>query len=289
MPVKSWRRHADDGDHLAVDRHDAIDRRRLAGEPLLPVGMADDRDGRRAQPVVAFDEHAAQGRRDAEHREVVAGGLIAAAELRVAVHDDVHAHRRARGQAGQGRVRGPKLLEHGERERRPDVPRAGRARVAVVARAPHHVVLAGRVEPDETVGLADGHGLQEQAVDGGEQRRVRADAERKRDEDDERPALGVEEDADGEAQVPEQRGHESPFGGAITLPRPASSIRRAVASGPGYDGRASRATDDAPRVLRPRRAALLGRVRPAGGRCAVTSARPGCRAPKDDRRPAARP
>ena len=43
-------RHADDGDHLAVDRHDAADRGRLAREPLAPVRVADDGDGRRARP-----------------------------------------------------------------------------------------------------------------------------------------------------------------------------------------------------------------------------------------------
>jgi hypothetical protein len=55
------------------------------------------------------------------------------------------------------------------------------------------------------------HGLQQQAIDRGEQRGIRANPERKRNEDDERPALGSEEDADGEAQVPKQSSHESPF------------------------------------------------------------------------------
>jgi hypothetical protein len=42
-------------------------------------------------------------------------------------------------------------------------------------------------------------------------RRVRPDAECKRQEDDERPGLGAEQDADGEAQVLDESGHGSPF------------------------------------------------------------------------------
>ena len=206
-------RHADDGDHLAVDRHDAADRGRLAREPLVPVRVADDGDGRCARPVIGLAEHAAQDGRHADHGEVVSGGLIAGGQLGVAVHEDVQAaHRHARGQAGQRRVGGTQLLDHREGERGPDVPRAGPPRVAVVVRVPDHVVRAGMVEPDQALGLVDVHGLQEQAIHRREQRRVRPDAERERQEDDERPGLGAEQDADGEAQVLDESGHGSPFG-----------------------------------------------------------------------------
>ena len=132
-------------------------------------------------------------------------------QLGVAVQEDVQAaHRHARGQAGQRRVGGTQLLDHRKGERGPDVPRAVPPRVAVVVRVPDHVVRANVVEPDQALGLVDIHGLQEQAIHRCEQRRVRSDAERERQEDDERPGLGAEHDADGKA-----RGRERswvPFG-----------------------------------------------------------------------------
>ena len=49
--------------------------------------------------------------------------------------------------------------------------------------------------------MLDRDGRQQQAFDGAEERRVGANAERKRDDDDARPGLVVQQPADGMAQI----------------------------------------------------------------------------------------
>jgi hypothetical protein len=78
------------------------------------------------------------------------------------------------------------------------------------------------------MGLADVHRPEEQAIDRGEQGRVGADAECQRHEDDGRPRPAAEEHADGEAQIPEQRGHTWPLDETLTLPTPVLGLDRPV-------------------------------------------------------------
>src|SRR4029079_6221299 len=75
----------------------------------------------------------------------------------------------------------------------------------VVARAGDHVVASVPPEAHEGVGVLNGNRREEQAVDHAEERRVGADTERQREDNDRRPALVAEQDAKRVAQVLEHR------------------------------------------------------------------------------------
>ena len=57
------------------------------------------------------------------------------------------------------------------------------------------------LQPHERVGFGHRQRAQKQAVDGAEQRGVRADPQRKGDDDNGRPALGLEQGADAVAKI----------------------------------------------------------------------------------------
>ena len=68
--MKSWRRHADNGEGGAVESDDLAGDAGVAAEALLPQLMADDRDRRRSGPIFRRVERAPERSLDAEQREI---------------------------------------------------------------------------------------------------------------------------------------------------------------------------------------------------------------------------
>ncbi len=77
-PHKAARRHADDGQGMAVDEHRLAENSNIRAEAGLPVIVAEDGVRRPAGgAVVGGDEEAADGGFQAEHGEVGAGNQLA--------------------------------------------------------------------------------------------------------------------------------------------------------------------------------------------------------------------
>jgi hypothetical protein len=113
------------------------------------------------------------------------------------------------------------LLVHRVGHGRSDVLAANPRRRSVIARVGRHVIAAGPLQAHERVRIPDGELSQIEAVDGAEECRVRANAERERHDDDGRPAFGLEQRAHTVAEVFEH-GSRVPVAvvGSSDVPRP---------------------------------------------------------------------
>ena len=122
---------------------------------------------------------------------------------RLAVDDDVHeAERRAGKEIRHRAVVGDELQVHRIREARLDLTSVGvRRRVAVDLNIGPHLVRTGIAEPHQRVRIADRQLLEQQSVDGAEERRVGADAQGQRQHDDRRPAFFLQQHARGESKI----------------------------------------------------------------------------------------
>ena len=203
-----WRQYADNRDGDVADTHRLADDGRVSHEARVPVLRADHHDRRRGRLVVFGKNRAPDTRGDAERLVVVAARDEGRGDLRLAVdHRADPAERRKRHQFAHRLVVGEELLIHRIGERRPDVLAVlALVRVAVVARAGDHVVAAAPAEAHQRARVLDGDLRQQQRVDAAENRRVGADAQGQREDDDGRPALGMEQHARRVAKILEHSG-----------------------------------------------------------------------------------
>ncbi len=200
------RRHADDREADAVDRDDSTDRVGSSAKAALPVTPRNHRRRRRIVRFVDRRQQPAAIRLHAEARVVVARDVLAGRHFGAAVRNHVQlldgrecehvregvglraqalvgdvGKRRAFGVAGQ-RIVG----------RRGSVVSARPAQ-ACVLRVPHH--------QRELVGISNGQRFEQHRVDDGKERRVGADAEGERENDDRGESGIAAHRADGESQV----------------------------------------------------------------------------------------
>jgi hypothetical protein len=156
-PEELARCDADDGEGTPLHLEHAPDDVRLTGEPLLPVAMADDGHGF----AILFGQRTPENGVDAEHRVVVARHQLCHRQLGFAVHADMRVQCRTERREPRQHVAAFSQVRGGSGREREDVP--GRT------------VLA---QHDQAAWVADGKRPQEHSVRQGEDRRVRADAER---------------------------------------------------------------------------------------------------------------
>jgi hypothetical protein len=154
-----WRGDADDRERAPLHLEQAPDNARIAAEPPLPIAMADHRHGF----AIPLGQRPAQDRVDAEHGVVITRDQLRQRELRFTVDTDMRVQERTEGRESRkhGAVRGE--IRGG----------GGREREDVAARA-------ALTKHDEVARVADGKRPQEHRVGQGEDRCVRADAERQR-------------------------------------------------------------------------------------------------------------
>jgi hypothetical protein len=120
---------------------------------------------------------------------------------------------RARDQIGHRLVVGEELLVHRVGKGGADRRAIGiRLDETVVARTRAHVIAPDASQPYEAVRFPDRHLGEQEAVDGAEDGRVRANPERERQNDDRRPPLGMQQHADSVAQILQHRSSRSPCG-----------------------------------------------------------------------------
>jgi hypothetical protein len=202
-------RDADDLEVRAVDGQPLAEHVRVAGEPALPVVVAEHDDGRLAdlRLVLGHDEPA-ERRRKAQHAEVVAGHERAAAAVaRLLAIAQV---RHEIGVAGERRESGFPSLSLERAEHRIAELRFAVADAEVAVRAAD-LPRPGRREVDEALGLRDGKRTNQDLVVEREHRRRRADAEREHDDDDEGEAGPQPKLAQGEFELI----HGSPGDGVL--------------------------------------------------------------------------
>ncbi len=187
--------HADDRHGDVVDSNDLSNRGGIAAKARAPVASAHDGDRRRGWLIVFRNDRSAEHGVDAEHAIVIAGRDERGRNLGVAIDNYTDAAEGgAREQIAHRPVIGDELPVHRGRERGPHVAASGvGSRKPVVARARHHVVLASPFQANERVGIANGKFLEKQAIDSAEERGVRADAKREREDDHRCPTLGLKE------------------------------------------------------------------------------------------------
>ena len=211
-PVELRRRHADDRERRRrVHRHPLSDRAGIPAEVPLPESIADHRDGRRvaARRRVGRRQQPAEKRVDAEHLVQLRRGRL---------HDRVGG--RAAGQPHDrrdaARVR-RQQIEH-------VLARAKRVQRVEVDHPDHAALRIGERHVDKTIRFRNGQLAQDEAVQHAEQRRVRADGEHQREDDDERESRRADERSQAVANVEDQRvDHRSE--GARRLP-PSRTLRR---------------------------------------------------------------
>ena len=204
--VEACRGHPDDGGRHRVDQDGAPDRVGAAVETALPVAMREHRDRRRRRSVVGSRDQAADRRRHAHARVVVARDVLRRdRRLGHAFGDHADARERRRGEdAGHRRRRRPQPLEDGARQRRADLAAGHRIDAALpfagVAHATADAVL--HAQQHELVGPRHRQRPQQQLVDQAEDRGRRPDPQRQRQHGD-----------DGEAgragEMPQRRSHDT--------------------------------------------------------------------------------
>ena len=146
---------------LAVEREALADDVEAARETPLPVGVAEQHDGRTARPVFLREKTAAVQRLHAVEGEIVCRDLQALHLLRVAAAGDRETVADRRRDVGEHLL----LRPHGEQTR------PGKADLVELALG-HR-----RGELHELLGMRVGQGPQENGVDDAEDRAVGADPE----------------------------------------------------------------------------------------------------------------
>ena len=99
-PEELGRRDADDRERAPLHLENAPDDIRVAGEPPLPIAMADHRHGF----AILFGQRPAENRVDAEHRVVVARHQLRQCELGFTVDADMRAQKRTERSESRKRV-----------------------------------------------------------------------------------------------------------------------------------------------------------------------------------------
>ena len=188
------RRHADDGQRLAVDDDRVVEHVRVGAEARLPVRVAEHRHRRLAdRAVVGRAEQPAERGLHAEHREVAARHEHALAAQRLAAVGEVGAEETVRRDAGERRLHPLEVPEH-------RVAEHGVAVAGLVARL-RAGLRAGRREVDQPRGLLHRQRPQEELVEQREDGRVGPDPERQRDDGDDRDERALEERPERELEV----------------------------------------------------------------------------------------
>jgi hypothetical protein len=171
--VKPAWEHADDRIRDRVDANPSSDHAGIPAEPLHPEVVA-DHDGCRHAGLVdlVLRERAAHGGRDTEHGKVPIGHHLATQPVRFSVtrHVDV-----AAGKEGNLVEDFLRALELAVFRVRPD---GFPVNAGVVA------IRHGHVDEHQALGVGKRQWLEQDGVDGGEDRRIGADAEREGDDGD---------------------------------------------------------------------------------------------------------
>ena len=165
---------------MAVDDHLLIENAAITAELALPKGMTQHGDVVAADRlVVVRRQQAAERRAHAEDREVRARDENApSVDRSLSCHRDVHAEQEMGGDPAERRVRALQVAEHRIAEHFLAVPRHVAGGLAVVR--------SRRGELDEPVGMRHRQRLEEHLVEERIDRRIRADAERQREDSDDR-------------------------------------------------------------------------------------------------------
>ena len=186
--VDARRHHADDGVRLVVEPDGLANRIQPRAEALPPESIADHRDAGRTGLFVSSGKTPSECGLDVEHVE------------------EVHVDNRARDALG--------AIEPGERE--PGLTEGGQPGEAVVADAPVEKVGRRRVtvalsclpvrvrDQHEIVGAREGQRPQQHGVDDAEDRGVGADADRNRQDREQKKARRPPEGARGVAEILQQ-------------------------------------------------------------------------------------
>ena len=165
-----------------------------AREPAQPVGMAQDGHVRFTdRPVVFRSDQAAQRRRQLEHREIAARHQHSRSAERLSLIGEVRAEDPMRRHAGEGRLHALEVAKHRVAE---DFVAVARLIARMRAR-----LGTGRRKVDQPIRLGHRQRLEEDLVETGKDRGVRADAERQRHNRDDRDERGLEERPEGELRV----------------------------------------------------------------------------------------
>ena len=184
------RHHADDRERLTVDAHGAPDDRRVRSEPRRPEMLAQDDHLRGGRPIVAGDEGAAQQRSQPEDVEVL---------IRDAESSDLH-RCIERGNRGGGESDGGHRVER----------RVLRFPVEIVQRR-HGIGLSGHralfLDEHDPVRILVRKRTEKHAFHRAEDRRVRPDADRERQDGDRHESRRAAQRPNGVAQVLDQRFH----------------------------------------------------------------------------------
>ena len=172
--VESWRRHADDGERMRIDQQRLIDHARIGAELALPVVEAEHHHRAAVGHIVGGDEKPSHRRLQPERLEIVAGGQLAADQIRLVVplHADVL------------QVAGDQALEDAALVAQIAVHRVGEVVVIVAAEGVEVAASrAGELQPRTSCsGWLTGKGAQQRLVEQGEDGGVSADAQRQSDD-----------------------------------------------------------------------------------------------------------
>ena len=200
--VEVGRRDADNGERHIGNRDDASDDLRIGGEVRTPVPLAEHHDRRCRGAVIARLDGAAGTGAHAEDRKVVAGDQQTADGFRASIHHDCHERDRDRSRQIDHRLVGfAEVLVHRIWERRSHRAERALGHEPVVARIGGHVIASRGSQAHQRIRVADGERAQQHPVDGGEDRRIRADADRQRQHHNGRPSPGLHQHPQTVAKV----------------------------------------------------------------------------------------
>jgi hypothetical protein len=187
-------------------------RRRVSTEPLSPVRITEYRNRSRSVGVVFRREKASDLRLNVQDLKIVPGdherrgrqlGLTV-------VHNIGATDWRQRGNSGE-RLIGvdERLIDRIRNGFLNVLPGRVTGRRPIAAPAAHHLVLAGPANPDEPFGFRNADRSKQQTIDAAEQRRIGANPQRQRQQDNRSPSLCLKQLANGKFQVLK---HRSPRG-----------------------------------------------------------------------------
>src|ERR1035441_3047650 len=185
-------RHSDDGEIVPVHHHVPVEDGWIAGEPVLPVAVAQHHHGVSQDGGVVIRRNGAAHRRaDAQHGEVGPRYHLARSTLRAAA--ETHADRR--GDTAQDAAERLVPIE--------EVPvhRVGKGILAAVASE----MTAMMVQQDELSGVLHRQQAQHELVDEGEDRGVGANAQSQRQHNHCAEYRGLRQIAKGEADVRDRK------------------------------------------------------------------------------------
>src|SRR5437763_10476436 len=170
--MKTGRRHSNHRERAAIDQETSVHDRRVCSEAALPVAEAQDHNRICiGYHIIRRNKKPSPGRLQAEHVEVISRDQFSCDQLRLVspLHTDLCPG--GRDQTAEYRVVIAEVAIHRIREREILI-RAG-IRVATES--------AGRLQNNEAITILDRQPAQKRLIEQTEDRRIGADAERKRD------------------------------------------------------------------------------------------------------------